>query len=325
MKLVTTILAVIFSLACTTLPLYAQWLPRNFNADSSFRVEYLLGSQTLGNQNGSINLTGQETYPNAPPPTITVPYPNPNELLRLNFSNSQLVLDGAVEITPRPTLSSRLRGAVSVLNPNRNMTLESGPYPVAYPNPPGPYSWAGLPAVINSQFYLWEAAGLYNLIYEGCYRYSIVGGYRQESWTYPTSSTEATNSYFKDVFVSNSPFLGMQTVMVCPTWKARFELLGSPFMSKSITHKARNQGYYMQLDGNLTTGGFLEFQVEGNINVTPCAWMGIYSQYTYESLSGNLTGISADGNGNATYVPTSYRFYTDKNTWLVGLNSNFQF
>ena len=95
--------------------------------------------------------------------------------------------------------------------------------------------------------------------------------------------------------------------MFCPSWKARFEVLGSAFMSKNVTHTARDQQYYMQLDGTLTNGGFLEFQVEGNINVTPRAWMGIYSQYTYEGLKGELTGTSENGNGH-DYVTDSLQF-----------------
>jgi hypothetical protein len=256
----------------------------------------------------------------------------------MDFSNSQLALDGVVEITPRPALSARVRGSASVFNADRSFTLETGPHPYLHQisiqtNPNcktcdidtvDTYGWGELSTTIKPQFWLWEAAGLYNLSYEDVYRYSIVAGYRQESWKYPTSNSQANSPYLSDVFGAQIPFLGLQTVMFCPSWKARFEVLGSAFMSKSVAHTARDQQYYMQLDGTLTNGGFLEFQVEGNINVTPSAWMGIYSQYTYESLRGKLTGTSVNGNGNE-YVTAPYNFYTLKNIWIIGLNCNFVF
>ncbi|MGO8822308.1 MAG: hypothetical protein ACLQO6_13945 [Desulfomonilaceae bacterium] len=310
MRPVTIIAAILLCVTCATLPLQAQWLPRNFSADSSFRVEYLLGTQTLGQHKNTSLILGS---------------PNPIERLRIDFSNSQAVLDGVVEITPRPTLSARVRGSASVFNADRSFTFETGPRYAPIPNTaPQAYGWAGLPVTIKPQFWLWEAAGLYNLSYEDVYRYSIVAGYRQESWKYPTSNSQANSPYLSDVFGSQIPFLGLQTVMFCPLWKARFEVLGSAFMSKNVTHTARDQPYYMQLDGTLTNGGFLEFQVEGNINVTPRAWMGIYSQYTYEGLKGELTGTSQNGD-NSGLVPSSYNFYTLKNIWIIGLNCNFVF
>jgi hypothetical protein len=234
-----------------------------------------LGTQTLGSNNNTPLL--QQTFPNPSPPpaNLTFSFPNPIELLRLDFSNSQAVLDGVVEITPRPALSARVRGSASVFNADKGMTLESGPVPVIstnlYPPPRNLYGWGELSATLKPQFWLWEVAGLYNLSYEDIYRYSIVAGYRQDSWKYPTSNSQANSPYLSDTFISQIPFLGMQTVMCCPAWKARFEVIGSPFMSKSITHKAQNQGYYMQLDGNLTKGGLLEFQVEGNVNFASIA------------------------------------------------------
>ena len=81
----------------------------------------------------------------------------------------------------------------------------------------------------------------------------------------------------------------------------------------------------MQLDGNMTQGGFLEFQVEGNRNVAPNAWLGVYTQYTYEQLKGGLTGKSVDGFGNANYAGISYDFYTLRSIWILGLNCNISF
>ena len=182
-----------------------------------------------------------------------------------------------------------------------------------------------LSASIKPQFWLWEVAGLYNLSYEDVYRYSLVAGYRQESWSYQPSNDDATNSYLRDDFTSQIPFIGLQTVMNSPAWKARFEVLGSPFMTKKVAHTARDQGYYMQLDGSLTQGGFIEFQMDGNINVTPNGLMGVYAQYSYEQLKGELTGTSKDGRDNDCYLTTSYNFYTLKSIWTLGLSGSILF
>jgi hypothetical protein len=76
-------------------------------------------------------------------------------------------------------------------------------------------------------------------------------------------------------------------------------------MTKKVAHSARDQGQYMQLDGNLTHGGFTEFQMDGNISVTPNGSMGVHAQYSYEQLQGELTGTSIDGNGLNNHLTTS--------------------
>ena len=171
---------------------------------------------------------------------------------------------------------------------------------------------------------MWEVAGLYNLSYEGFYRYSLVGGYRQESWSYKPSDDNGSNSYLRDDFTSQIPFLGLQTVMNAPAWKARFEVLGSPFMTKKVAHTARDGGHYMQLDGSLTQGGFIELQMDGNINVTPNGLMGVYAQYSYEQLKGELTGTSEKAIDTG-YLTTSYNFYTLKSIWTLGLSGSILF
>jgi hypothetical protein len=333
---VTTIAAVIFFLTCTALPLYAQWFPKHFNADTSFRVECLFSNQTLGHHDDRLLLYATNQHPQPTNP-YTVGLPNPIEELKVGFNNSLFVLDGMVELTPVPAVSSRLRGSVSVLNPNTDFTFES-PVPIlttvqiqTNPTPPpyeydnvNTYSYGQISGSIKPQFWFWEVAGLYNLSYEDVYRYSIVAGYRQESWSYQPSNDDATNSYLRDDFTSQIPFIGLQTVMNSPTWKARFEVLGSPFMTKKVAHTARDQGEYMQLDGSLTQGGFIELQMDGNINVTPNALMGVYAQYSYEQLKGELTGSSKDGQ-NAGYFTTSYNFYTLKSIWTLGLSGSILF
>jgi hypothetical protein len=113
--------------------------------------------------------------------------------------------------------------------------------------------------------------------------------------------------------------------MFSPLLKGRLEVLGSPFMTKKIAYTTRDQGFYMQLDGNMTQGGFIEFQVEGNINVTLSTCLGLYAQYTYEQLDGELNGTCVDGKRNTVFVPTAYNFYTLEDIWTIGLNYSLLF
>jgi hypothetical protein len=83
-------------------------------------------------------------------------------------------------------------------------------------------------------------------------------------------------------------------------------------MTKKVAHTARDQGEYMQLAGSLTQGGFIELQVDGNINVTPNGLTGVYAQYSYEQLRGELTGTRKDGDNNPNYITLPYNFYTLK-------------
>ena len=113
MRLVTIIAAIIFFLTRTTLPLYAQWLPKTIGAELSFRVEYLIGTQTLGN-NVTIPIQKAQVNVDPQPANVMAAYPNPIEGLRIDFSNSQIVHDGMVGLSPFPVVSSRVRGSVSL-------------------------------------------------------------------------------------------------------------------------------------------------------------------------------------------------------------------
>jgi hypothetical protein len=159
---------------------------------------------------------------------------------------------------------------------------------------------------------------------EGGYRYSIVAGYRQESWTYRIDGNQDDNSYLRDEFVSQSPFLGLQTAMFFPWWKARFEVLGSPFMTKKISHTARDSGYYQHLDGTWNKGGFIEFQTEGTVNITPSIWLGLFARYTYEELHGEAKGTRA-APGRTDYETFPYDFYTLKSMASFGFNFSYVF
>ncbi|MGC8605167.1 MAG: hypothetical protein ACP5VS_15980, partial [Desulfomonilaceae bacterium] len=155
MRLVTIVAAIFLSLSCTALPCHAQWFARNFTADSFFRVEYLSAIQTLGNDVKNVQINNLNSND-----ATSMVYPNPLEVLRIDFSNHHLVLDGMVEITPRPAVSGRIRGSASALDANRDFTLETGPVPIKITNSSPPsYGWAELSTTIRSPFWFWEVAG----------------------------------------------------------------------------------------------------------------------------------------------------------------------
>ena len=96
-------------------------------------------------------------------------------------------------------------------------------------------------------------------------------------------------------------------------------------MKKNLSVGARDNFNFMNIDGSMTNGGFIELQVEGNIPVSQNAWLGAYSQFSYEGLKGEVNGTSVDGNGNPPYFTAPYAFDSSKFFWFLGLNCNVQF
>ncbi len=112
MKLHKILVALILLSIFNTLPAKAQFLPENMITDASFRVEYLLGRQSVGKTDDSIPLWGNFTYAGSP---AGRPLPNPVQSLNISFITSQLVLDGLLEMTPVPEFSGRLRAAAKLM------------------------------------------------------------------------------------------------------------------------------------------------------------------------------------------------------------------
>ena len=327
MKLQKLLVAIILLFVLNTPPANAQFMPENMITDASFRVEYLLGRQSVGKADDSIPLWGT-VYDYNPiynvPKAIQMPFPNPIQTLSIDFITSQLVLDGMLEITPVPAFSGRLRANVSVAAGQRDITI-SGPTQSGYTFynqiPLFPQFTNG----VQPSFWSWEAAGQYNLSYEGGYRFALVGGYRYEYQSYLSSSGSGQPGYLGSYFRSSIPFIGLQTAMVSPTWKARCEVLGSAFMKKNLSVGARDYyNSFLNVDGSMTNGGFIELQVEGNVPVTPNAWLGVYSQFSYEGLKGEVNGTSLDG-GGGPYFTAPYAYDCSKFFWFLGLNCNVQF
>lgn len=263
-----TIAWVLALLLCvSTVPAQGQWLPTNLGVDTSLRAGYLVGWQMTQLKEGP------ETFQADNLPRF-----------RTEFYPRLPVLSGDFEWSPIPELSGRLAGALSVLE--KGFTYVHARSDVA----------SGSEWDVAPDYRQWEAAGLLNLWAGGGYRFSIVGGYRQEFWLYlgtPTYS-EADNSYFRDKINAHIPFFAMQTAMFFPWWKARFEVLASPFMSKKIDTQILKDSRMVRYNGTADNGGLVELTVEGTAAITPQLRVGLYSRYTYQELRGEIVKVTSD-------------------------------
>lgn len=254
-----------------------RFLPKTLGVDSSLRIEYLLGNQIL-RSTGAVQ--------------------EPVGLYRVDFSPRFPVLAGTVEVSPDALVSARFAGALSIMEPQVESSRQISAGEAAS-------TWKASP-----DYRYWELAGLLHLATGGGYRFSMTAGYRQTTWEYRGELEGVDDSRLKDRFVSYTPFVGLQTAMLFPWWKARFEILGSPFMSKSSSLSLRRNALYVQQDVQSTRGGLVELQSEGTVNLYSGVWVGLYGRYHYQELYGK----PSDGADIAT------EFVTREDYASVGLN-----
>lgn len=260
-------LTVLSLLVLSVVPLQAQSLPWTMGVDSSLRVELLIGSQTIGESR-----------------------PVEDHFDRFKFISNQSfpVLSGSVELSPLPWVSGRLAGALSVLEPTREISVSVGGTIADGESGRWAGRWEAKP-----HYSYWEAAGLYHLANGGGYRFSAVAGYRGKTWKY--YGEDSTSSSDRNKFQSYIPFLGLQTSMYFPLWKARFELLGSPFMKtdvySSLNSRRLNSGKF-HLESN--RGGMIEFQMEGSLSLSKSVLCGLSARLSYEELYGPLDWTSGE-------------------------------
>jgi hypothetical protein len=297
---------------------YGQCYPA-IGIDSSFRVEYLLGSLTnhlsdpnnLQLRNLITNLTNEvptsHSYVNTSP-------------LRLDSVPELLALSGVVEASPYPRLSVRLAGSIGVAK-RRVQNQQANNLNEIYQETPT--SEFNNNILSESQLYQavqtvsrdntpdfgsWEVAGLYHFWNAAGYRYSLTAGYRYEKWTLHGGSLH--NEYRSSI-----PFIGMQTAMLFPWWKARFELLGSPFMNRHIESR---MGTAFRADGNAGKGGLIEFQMEGSVGLRPSLFLGVNACYSYQEVYGNATAKFGS-------LSSDYRLYSSESLFRVGFDVNYLF
>lgn len=245
----------------------AQWLPWNMAVDSSFRVGYLFGRQDFRFDNPSTSPFGR---------------------VRFEFNPTMPIFEGVCEISCYNMVSGRLSGVLGA----RGARLAVARDLDATGEIAG--AWKVSPDVKS-----WEAAGLFHLFKGAGYRFSLVAGYRQEFWRYrgePLENLASTASY-REEFTSSIPFLAMQTAVSYPWWKASFEIVGSPVMSKRILSELNNgEGVSASYHGWVDHGGLIEVLIDGTVAVSSRMRVGIYARYTYVELDGeissNLSGTS---------------------------------
>ncbi|MBI5571777.1 MAG: hypothetical protein HY914_17675, partial [Desulfomonile tiedjei] len=247
-----------------TLPLGLA-LPTGLSVDSSFRVEYLFGAQ-------SVRQVG-------PPPSTLIAF----DRFRFKFEPKIPVLSGTAEVSPLPWLSGRLAGSLSVGEPTvpvvrlfhiTDLTPWSG-------------NWE-----IKPQFNSWEAAGLVHFWNAGGYRFSATAGYRKRTWEFngelvPEPTLPGTpGAPYREVLISQIPFVGLQTAMYFPLWKARFEVLGSAFMNKTASSSFSDGTNYVHYSTKATRGGFVECQMQGTVGLSSCIYLGVFGRFGYEEMFG---------------------------------------
>jgi hypothetical protein len=296
MRIFSKMPVMVLTLLAAASSVCAQGFP-SIAIDSSFRVEYLLGGL-------------QSRY--SPPSDETV------DRLKIDVNAQVAVLSGVAEITPMPGVSGRLMGAISVWERSgsfarpRDHRVERA----------DTIDWQAKP-----DFSQWEVAGLYHLWNAAGYRFSLTAGYRQEKWTFNGEPTGFAQGNLKDEYTSSVPFIGMQTSMLFPWWKARFEVLGSPFMSKRAINNfsgTLNDGtpIGLQTDGSASDGGLIEFQMEGSVGLSPSLFLGVNASYTFQELYGNSTVKSPVA---PEVQPVQYRLYTSESIFRIGVDVNILF
>ncbi|MBI5249026.1 MAG: hypothetical protein HY912_05980 [Desulfomonile tiedjei] len=240
--------------------------------DSSLRMEFLFGTQAL-------------SYSDAASASFS------SVVFRADFNPRVPLLAGTVEVSPFPSISGRFAGAVSIMEKSGSVYRANG----FSSTTTIPTFFAGRWDVEPDVGY-WELAGLYHLWNGGGYRFSCTAGYRREVWRYHGESVgNIDGGTFRDDMTSQIPFLGLQTSMFFPLWKARFEVLGSAFMNKKVASRLQYGSSFIDYRGTINQGGLLEFQMEGNVSVTQNLWCGLHAKYTYQELTGDVTADTSIG------------------------------
>jgi hypothetical protein len=288
---------ILFVLLVVASSLHAQDFPR-IAVDSSFRVEYLLGQQ--------FNRYQDPTNPAYQATRFLVPAANE---LKIDLNPQFMVLSGMVELTPVPVASGRLAGCLSVWE--KSIPTQR----VVHPTGGDTYPWTTTP-----DFGSWEAAGLLNLWNAEGYRFSVTAGYRNEKWVWNGDPQRPQDGSLVDEFTSSIPFIGLQTSMVYPWWKARFELIGSPFMNRTVQ---TTQGRSFTAHGSANRGGLVELQIEGSIGVSRSVYLGVNALYSFQEVYGTATVtfplLTTAPNG------ASYNLYMSQTIWRTGMDINILF
>lgn len=264
----------------------AQWLPWNVSVDSSFRVGYLFGRQEFRFDNPAMTSDGH---------------------VRLELDPSMPVFEGVCEFSPTNMFSARLCGTLGGRGAGLTATRPLDTTLLGH--------WK-----VSPDAKWWEAAGLFHIWKGAGYRFSLVGGYRQEFWRYRGDADDmGPEASYREEFTSYIPFIAMQTAVAYPWWKARFEVLGTPFMSKRVSSELDDgAGESSSFDGWAENGGMIELLTEGTVAIGSRTRLGVYAKYTFVELDGEATVIL----GTTRYPQ---QLYVEENFGNFGLNLSMVF
>ncbi|MFH1113093.1 MAG: hypothetical protein V1792_04160 [Pseudomonadota bacterium] len=293
MRVFMSVVVILPILAACPAFVQAQWfVPQRIEVDSSFRMEVLFGSQMLRSLDGDLG---------------------PVDVFKVQYNPRLPVLAGSVEVSPFQLISGRLAGSLSFLE--RDLSSTRGVVQSLTHVEIIPVSrW-----VTRPDYQSWEAAALYHLHKGGGYRFSVLAGYRQSVWTYHGELEQGDGSRLRDTFSSDIPFIGMQTAMFFPWWKARFEVLGSPFMKNASTLSLQHGAVYSEQNVETDKGGLIEFRLEGTVSLNTNLWLGVFGCFHYQELSGRSTGRSIQ----PLVTPANLNsYYTSESMASLGLNFN---
>jgi hypothetical protein len=233
---------------------------------------------------------------------------NSDNGLREDLDPRFTVLTGSVELGPFSGLSARIGGSTAVLQTSTEFTKSLGYLGIGAEN-----QWQ-----VDQNFTNWEAGGQWNIYNCDGYRFSFLGGYRQDNWLFtgrPSSGLVfPPGTQSRDQVTSYIPYIGMQTSMYYPWWKARFEIMGSPFMTEKVV--SRVSGIY-SAEGSGKGCGLIEFRIEGTAGVTRNTFIGVNAIYSFKEVYGythfkNTPGLSSD---------TDYDLYSSHNLFRIGLEA----
>jgi len=287
-KILVPMLGVLFGASC----LQAQSLPGDILVDSSFRVEFLFGSQAVRSAVRDVQNGGVDS----------------DFLFRLDSKFDLPVLAGNVEVSPLRFISGRLAGLTSVLEQSgaiQRLTMLA------------PESVFNVKPAFNS----WEVAGLGHLWNRDGYRFSVTAGYRQESWSLEgvgVPGSSGVNLSSRDDSAYYGPFLGMQTAVFFPWWKARCEFVGSPWMSRKMSGSVIRTDSFVTYNG-WGHGGLLEVRVEGTMHLTRFVFAGVHGRYTFQESYGQF--IRKDSG----LLTGQFDAYTNDSFAIVGLDLSLVF
>lgn len=271
-------------------PLHAQGLPWGIGVDSWFGVDFLIARQDILNR-----------------PTLVGPFQE-----RSGEWNPRVpALSGMVEVSPFPFASARLAGSISVATGNTPVVRATSVLANSL-------RWEQ-----RTNFSSWEAAGLYHLWNGGGYRFSVTGGYRREVWIYrgdPIGS-QSPDSSFREEFRSDIPFIGIQTAMNFPFWKARFEILGSWFMTKTIEQTLSQNQASETVNGTGDQGGIIAFQMEGATRIRPNITLGLHARYSFQEFIGR--SVLTSGVAGAPLGP--FKLIYNENVLAIGVDVGVAF